>query len=479
MIAVVTDETEVPTYSATAKLFVQLGADSIGLSARDISESRSISQLYGDLATTRPILDAVAASDDVPFSSDELRGKIHVDESRSFIEITVVYLDPSVAANVANITATTLISELAARQIAQIAQFQDSLEELGLTNEDFIVATQAADLPVLSVAEEAVPSNAPIESTITRTNRLVLSSLGGPIVALGVVVVRTALDDKIKTEDDFAASTGMTTIGAVPRYRSSDEGEPILLKGKERHHPAIEAYYIIRANMDYALPSDHGVISVLVTSPGPGEGKSTLAANLGVALALEGKSVILVDADLRRPVQHLMFDIDDAESPGMIDVLQGTASTDSVLRPTAVKGMKVMTAGERLSDPNLLLSGAPFASLKSRLTEIADVVIYDSAPVLVVSDTLLLAEGMDLTIMVCEAGRTGRRAARRALDALDRLEGIPKVGVLTKQQMGLDGYGYGNYYTDSGVDGGRISAVRNAASRAKFWESRRNGNRAK
>jgi capsular polysaccharide biosynthesis protein len=217
-VAAWTFESKLPIYSSTAKLFVQGGADAGGVSARDIDESRRISQLYGDLATTRPILDAVADREDIPFSGSELTGKIGVRESRSFIEISVRDADPALAALLANATGLTLISELANRQIAQIAQFQDSLTQLGLEDDAEIVAAQAANLPVLSFAEQAVPAASPISTSGARIQRVIFGVMVGVMAASGLVIARSVLDDTVKTEEDLAAATGLSTLGAIPDY---------------------------------------------------------------------------------------------------------------------------------------------------------------------------------------------------------------------------------------------------------------------
>ncbi|MDP6824437.1 MAG: polysaccharide biosynthesis tyrosine autokinase, partial [Dehalococcoidia bacterium] len=479
LFAFTTFEARTPAYASTAKLFVQGGSDSVGISASDLGESRVLSQLYGDLATTRPVLDAIAANENVPFTSAELRDKIDVDETRSFLEITVVDGDASTAAVVANVAALTLITELSQRQIAQIAQFQNALAALGLEGEAAIVAAQAANLPVLSVAEEAVPAGAPISGAGEKTRRIVLGLIIGFMLSAGVVMVWSALDDTVKTEDELAASTGLVTLGSVPRYRQPLDGTPLLMTGEGRHHPASEAYYIIRANVDYALASDQDIRSLLVTGPGPGEGKSTFAANMAVAFAKEGNSVILVDTDLRKPVQHVMFGIDQTDTNGVSDVLSGKVAVEDALSETEIGGLKVLTAGHAPNDPSLILRGEPLVELKKRLHEIAEIVVYDSPPVLVVSDPLLLGEGTDLTILVSEAGVTKRRSARRGAEALSRSNNGVLAAVLTKQRTGLSGYGYGytSYYGNGHVNDGVIrrgkAAARAIASRTVFWKNGR------
>jgi Mrp family chromosome partitioning ATPase len=169
-----------------------------------------------------------------------------------------------------------------------------------------------------------------------------------------------------------------------------------------------------------------------------------------------------------------LFGIDRSDEPSVVDVLAGTATVDQALSETDVDGLKIMTAGEPPDDPDLLLRSKYFRQLKSRISDIADIVVYDSPPVLVVSDPLLLAEDVDLTILVTEAESTKRKAARRGAEALNRPNSGTTVAVLTKQRTGITGYGYdyryANYY---GVGGRRERArrlARSLASRVLFWK---------
>jgi capsular exopolysaccharide synthesis family protein len=178
---------------------------------------------------------------------------------------------------------------------------------------------------------------------------------------------------------------------------------------------AAEAYRTLRTNLQFS-GVDRPIQTVLVTSAGPGDGKTTVVANLGVALAESGKRVILVDCDLRRPGLHQVFG--QSLALGLTNaIVEGLPELP--LHATAVPGLQVLTAGDTPPNPAEFIASERLAALLSRLKEWADVVVLDSPPVSIVADAAVLAPSMDGVILVVRAGGTKRELAQRAKQQLE------------------------------------------------------------
>lgn len=180
--------------------------------------------------------------------------------------------------------------------------------------------------------------------------------------------------------------------------------------------PAAEAYRTLRANLHFAA-LDAPLTSIVITSPSSREDKTTAAANLGVVLAQAEKRVILVDADLRQPRLHALFGLDNAA--GLLDALNA-APIEQVLQPTGVDGLSVLSSGKLPVVPSDALSSSRMTRLIQQLETLADMVIFDTPPVLSASDAALLASQTGGALLVIEAGKTRREQAQAAKDVLER-----------------------------------------------------------
>jgi non-specific protein-tyrosine kinase len=191
-------------------------------------------------------------------------------------------------------------------------------------------------------------------------------------------------------------------------------GQGSLVAARSPRSAAAEAYRTLRTNLQFSS-LDRDVRCVLVTSAVAGEGKTTVVANLGVALAEGGKRVLLIDADLRQPALHELFGL--AGSPGLSEAL--IADRDELPSlPTAVPDLALLPAGEPPPNPAEFIASARLARLLKRAREQADFVLLDSPPVTAVSDAAVLATLADGVVLVVSAGRTKRELAQRARDQL-------------------------------------------------------------
>ncbi|NEU30284.1 CpsD/CapB family tyrosine-protein kinase [bacterium LRH843] len=179
--------------------------------------------------------------------------------------------------------------------------------------------------------------------------------------------------------------------------------------------PIAEQYRTIRTNIQFSA-SETSMQTILVSSAGPGEGKSTTVANLAIVMAQQGKRVVLVDADLRKPTVHYTFQVNNLI--GLTNVLTGQTETNSVISPTLVPNLSVITCGPIPPNPSELLSSRRMSQLLEELMTDYDYVFFDTPPVLAVADAQILANQCDGSILVVSSGQTDRQGAIKAKEQL-------------------------------------------------------------
>jgi capsular exopolysaccharide synthesis family protein len=208
---------------------------------------------------------------------------------------------------------------------------------------------------------------------------------------------------------------------------------------------AAEAYRVLRTNLHYANP-DTPLRRFLVTSAGPAEGKTTTVANLAVCLAQAERTVLVVDADLRRPVLHTVFDQPD--TPGLSAFLAGDASLDTVVQKTAVTNLWLVASGRVPPNPAELLASRRMREFLESVGTQYDVVLVDSPPVLAVGDACSLASLVDGVLLVVGSGEVPRAALHRARDQVAAVHGRILGVVINRFDARADGYPnrYYDYY---------------------------------
>jgi non-specific protein-tyrosine kinase len=204
--------------------------------------------------------------------------------------------------------------------------------------------------------------------------------------------------------------------------------------------PVSEAYRTLRTNLEF-FSLDEPVRTLVVTSPGAKEGKSTVLANLAVTLAQGGKRVILADCDLRRPTQHSLFGLDNATGLTTM-MLDESAKANPPLRETPVDGLRVLPAGPLPPNPAELLGSRRMKDVIAALLAQADVLLFDAPPVLAVTDALVLAVQTDGVLLVVRAGGTRREHVQQAKERLERVNARIVGAVLNNAptDQTLEGY---------------------------------------
>jgi len=268
---------------------------------------------------------------------------------------------------------------------------------------------------------------------------LFLALLGGVFVGAGLVFVLEQLDRGITDPEDVEALLGTPLLGAVPRLSGVAPMEAL----EDRKSAMSEAYTSARANLSFS--TNHGFPRVLaVTSSRPAEGKTTTSYALALAVARSGRSVVLVDADMRSPSIHHLFDMNNDR--GLSNYLVGEPDVDGLIHPSATGGMAVITSGPHPPSAPELLSGDRLASLIAELCQRFDHVVFDAPPVMGLADAPLMGSRVEGVVFVLEAGGTHRNTATVAVNRLRAANAQVVGAVLTKFDTKRAHFGYGYEY---------------------------------
>ncbi len=287
---------------------------------------------------------------------------------------------------------------------------------------------------------------------------LLLYTFGGLALGVGIVILLGFLDPTVRTVSDLEVLTDLPVIGALPKWKSDKEKRQSIASSLEDtpdNASAMEAIRTLRAGLTF-LGDRQERCTFTVTSAIASEGKSWVASNLALSFAKQGDRTLLIDADLRRPVQYQIFGY-DKDSPGLADHLSGNAELKTVIRRSEVSDkLFLMGAGSRSANPAELLAGKNLPSLLEYLGKHFDRVIVDSAPVIPVSDTLPLARLVHSVVLVCRIGKTPKGAIKRAIKVLAANQALP-VGTVANglprtRTKGAYGYYY-SYYGGGGYGG--------------------------
>lgn len=271
------------------------------------------------------------------------------------------------------------------------------------------------------------PAEAPAGPIGSRRGRnTVVGLLVGLVIGWGIALGFASADPTVRTVDDLITDTGLPCLGEILQFQRPQEGE--LIMHRHPHSPIAEAFRHVRTSLILAR-SQLFCNALVITSIGPEEGKTTVTANLAVALAQAGRRVLLVDADMRRPRLAEIFQV-SAEGPGLAQVLGEGCSLDGAVRPTVIEHLSMLPCTTIPENPSELLATDRLPALIASLKERYDFVLFDSPPMLPVSDATILASHLDAVVMVVRAGRTPRAPLRRAIATLTEMHAHVLGGVL-------------------------------------------------
>jgi capsular exopolysaccharide synthesis family protein len=414
---------QTPNYSATATAYISArSADSLGDAAAGATYVQQAVQSYADVATTAYVLKPVIAELGLGTTPAELAERIATTTSTTtaLLQITVQGTDAKQAATIANAVA---------QQLRTAA--------VNLTPE---AGTDTAATIKLTVVDPAVTPTARVNPS-----SFLLAGGGaaaGLVLAVLIGLLRELLDTRVRTAEDVQRVTELPLLGSI-RRDSETPRHPLAVLDAARSTRA-EAYRTLRTNLRYVELEDTAR-SLVVTSSVDGEGKSTTAANLALAAADLGQRVLLVDADLRRPRIGSLFGIED--SLGLTDVLIGAMKLEDAVQDLGRTGLEVLPAGSVPPNPNEMLQSQAMADLLDTLHAEYDLVIFDTPPLLAVSDAAVLGEQAGGVVLVAASGQVRRAQLDSALQSLERVS-ARVVGVIVTMvpRRGPDAYGYGYGY---------------------------------
>jgi non-specific protein-tyrosine kinase len=502
----------VPIYSTTTTLIISQIIQNPNPSAGDIFASQQLAQTYVQLVTKEPLLNATVTALGLQRDWTSLRGQVsaYPIQGTQLMAITVIDNQPVRAKAIADEIARQLIlqspttpspdaqknldfiqsqlpiveqkikdgnqrvTELdqqiagatSARQIqdlqAQQTGLQTQINQWQGTYAQLLASLQQGRLNYISVVEPAEVPTTPVSPRVGLN--LALAVAVGLTLSVGAVLLLEYLDDTIRSPAEVRALLNAPVLAAIGKIEGVNYPEKLVAE-REPRSPLTEAYRALRTNLQFSS-LDNPVKTIVVTSAGPAEGKSLTASNLAVVLAQAGMSVILVDADLRRPVVHKIFGLKNHTGlttwlVGQTNEPMATAAGGRWLEPTAVtKGgplepyiqtttvprLRVVTSGTLPPNPAEVLGSTRMRQFLEEITQIADIVVLDSPPCVTVTDAVVLSRWVDGVILVLDQKNTSRQGVQRARENLQAV-GAKVLGAVINRMdsRGSNGYYYANY----------------------------------
>jgi capsular exopolysaccharide synthesis family protein len=412
-----------PVYSATVQLFVSTtgsSADSSQLNQGGSFVQQRVKS-YTDIVTSSPVTMAVIQSQQLPYTPEQLAANIQAESPLDtvLLEITVSDTSPERARDIANAIAV------------EFPRFVDRIE----------TPAGATTSPVkVSVTQEAALPGQPVAPRTTLN--LALGLVIGLALGVGVAVLQNNLDHTVRDKSAAAEAAGAAVLGVIadePRLKNR-------LIVDEKATPRAESFRQLRTNIRF-LSIDRRLSSFVVTSSLPEEGKTTTTANLAIALAQSGQPVVLVDADLRRPTIADLFAL--SNGVGLTNVLLGDVPVNNALQHWRTDlPLYILAAGRNPPNPSELLGSARLAKIIESLEASGMTVIFDSPPLLPVTDAAIIARVTGGALVVTRIGSTRTDQLAAAVQTLRAVD-ANVLGVVANRVKKQKETAYSKYYDTS------------------------------
>jgi non-specific protein-tyrosine kinase len=347
-----------------------------------------------------------------------------------------------------------LAESFSAREISelqnQIAALENKLLVLQANYASLQASTEQGASNTISIVQPAIrPEQVGPNTVLT----ILATALIGFLLATTAAYLLEYLDDRLRSPEEIEQISGLPTLAGIAHIKSSN-GDYHLVALKQPRSPIAEAYRSLRTAIQFSNV-DTPNHKILVTSANPSEGKSLTAANLAVVMAQAGHSTLLVDADLRKPVQHRIFGL--SRRRGLTNLFLETElngaghfenqSLEEFFQPTALPGLSIVTSGPIPPNPSELLGSAKMKAILDAFSARFDYVIFDSPPILAVTDSVILATQVDSVALVVNVGQTRRAQLKRAVRRLHEVNAKLIGTTLNRLSRKSDVYNY--YYQDA------------------------------
>jgi capsular exopolysaccharide synthesis family protein len=338
------------------------------------------------------------------------------------------------------------------QRLAEYQRLKSKLARQQMTFDNLSSSVQRVDLNKNMEQENVAVLEHATSASIIRVQlprQLGLGIVIGALLGCGIIFLLNRLDDRMDSVVELQENFDVPIRGQIPRATINRQTDRVpLLMAKDNRHVFSESYRNIRSSLLFMGAGTKKPRSIVVTSAVPGEGKSTVAANLAITFAFSEAKTLLVDSDMRRGVLHDLFQIPSA--PGLADYLQQEGNWRKSVRSTSIPTLSILPRGKVPANPGELLLGPPCDLFLREVVEEYEVVIIDSAPLLATDDTSSLAPKMDGVLFVSRARYSSIRSMRSALDLLTQrhvnLLGIIFNSVDPNLPGYYDYYRYKQYY---------------------------------
>ena len=453
---------QTPVYQATTTVLVGESITSSHVDRVDLQISDALIGTYVEVARRQPVMQGVVTTLNLNESWQNLSKQVTVTniENTQLIEIAVEANSPEQARMIADEIVNQLIllspssvegpdnqltSSFNREQIAKLQErivngqqrlseidtaVNNSISEIELTAlqaekttlEGLIIEWERNYTQLLTLTEpKRNPTQLSVVEPAHSSNRLIrprtqlntiLGGAVGMVLALGLIFLLDFLDDTYKSLKDFSRSEEVNILGSIRKIKGKELSDK-LVAHLQPHSPITESYRIIRSRIRFK-PANHLAKSIMVTSSMPEEGKSVTAANLAVVFAQANFKTVIVDADLRHPVLHKVFNVEN--EAGLGDMLNShQIKIKECIKNTSINHLQILTSGEPLPDPSGQLGSERMEEIIRDLKGIAEIVIFDTPPVLVFADAIALSRRIDGVLVVIRAGKSTRSAVNQAL----------------------------------------------------------------